>query len=70
MTLDDVRTMTKEMLTAGEVASVLHVDACNLTWQARTDPSKLGFPVVMIGTRPRFPRRAFVRFMEGRTETL
>lgn len=68
MTLDDIRTMTKELLTAGEVASVLHVDACNLTWQARTDPAKLGFPVVMIGARARFPRRAFVRFMEGREE--
>ena len=65
MTLDEIRAMDKELLTAGEVASVLHISPSNLSWQARTDPLPLGFPVVRIGNTVRFPRRAFVRFMEG-----
>lgn len=69
MTLDDIRAMDKELITAAEVASVLHIDACNLRLQARIDPSKLGFPVVQTGKTVWFPRRAFLRFMEGRTET-
>lgn len=63
MTLHDLENMTKEMLTPSDVAGVLGCNAYTLTLQAKADPAKLGFPVIVMGTRVRIPRRPFINFV-------
>lgn len=55
----------KEMLTPKDVAGFLGCDPYSINLQAQRDPTKLGFPVVVIGTRVKIPAAAFVRFCEG-----
>lgn len=64
MTLDEIRTTTKEMLTPEDVADVLGCQAYTINVQAKQDASKLGFPVMMTGTRVRIPRMAFLHWMQ------
>ena len=65
MTLDDVKQMDADTITPAVAAQVL---GCNPQWirvAARQDKSLLGFPVVIIRSRVKIPRLAFIRFMEG-----
>lgn len=52
-----------EMLTADDVATCLKVAPQGLRQQAKTDPTKLGFPVCVIGARVLIPRMSFLRWM-------
>ena len=65
MTLKEIETSDKSILTASDVAELLNVNPHSLRMQAQSDPDKLGFPVVVIGTRVKIPRIAFLNFMEG-----
>ena len=65
MTIQDIINMDKEVLTPAEVASVLHADPAMIRWQAKNDPSKLGFIVSRIGTRTKIPRQAFISWFKG-----
>ena len=47
------------------VADVLGTSAKTLIQTARNAPDSLGFPVIKIGKRVRFPKRAFIDFMLG-----
>lgn len=65
MTLDDVKRMNSDTITPAIAAQVL---GCNPQWirvAARQDKSLLGFPVVIVRSRTKIPRLAFIRFMEG-----
>ena len=64
-TLEDIKQMEKEMLTPNEAAPVVGCDPQYIRILARTDPARLGFPVVVIRSRTKIPRRAFIKFMEG-----
>jgi hypothetical protein len=64
-TLDEIISCPKEILVATDIADILHIDACDIRKQARKDPSKLGFPVIMAGYRMKIPKQAFIRFMRG-----
>lgn len=64
-TLQEIKDCEKEMLTPEDVARVLGCKAYNINLQAKKDPKALGFPVIMVGTRVKIPRRGFIRFMEG-----
>lgn len=64
MTLEEIKTMDKEMLTPAVVASFLEANPQSIRVAARTDPESLGFPVNVMGTRTRIPRRAFIQFVE------
>lgn len=55
----------KLMLTPSDVAPVLGCDPYAINIQAREDASKLGFPVIMIGTRVKIPRLSFLQFIGG-----
>ena len=59
--MDDVKV---EMLTPAEVASIIGVDPQSIRLQAQRDPKKLGFPVVVIGTRTMIPKIAFYDFFK------
>ena len=63
MTLQDIENMNKEYLLATDVAPVLGCDPSDLRAQSQLDPSKLGFPVVVIGTRVKIPKDGFVFYM-------
>ena len=64
-TLEEVIACPREILVADDIADVLHVGAQDIRKQARKDPSKLGFPVIMAGYRMKIPKQAFIKFMCG-----
>ena len=66
MTLDDLERMDKACLTPAEAASVIGCDPMGIRWQARIDPDKLRFPVIVIKHRVKIPRLAFIAYMHGK----
>ena len=68
MTLDEIEAIPAEVLTPAQVAPVLHLDQDTVRGQARTCPARLGFPVIVAGSRVKIPKRPFLAFMrEGVT---
>ena len=65
MTIEDVKKMTKDILTPGEVAQILHCDPNVLRYQAEKDIKQLGFPASKLGSRVKIPRQAFIDWFEG-----
>ena len=61
--LEDLEMLPCETLNVEDVALFLGMDAQCIRSQAQTDPSKLGFPVIVVGRRIVVPRRAFIHFM-------
>ena len=66
MTLDDLKRIDREFLTPAQVAEILNCSAHGIRIWARQRPEQLGFPVCIIGTRVRIPKRPFIQFMEGK----
>lgn len=66
MTLEDIKAMDREMLTAEIVSKVIGADPQNIRVAALQKPYLLGFPVCIIGNRVKIPRRPFIKFMEGK----
>ena len=65
MTLEELKAMEREFITPAIAGSILGCNPYSITLQARHAPALLGFPVCVIGTRTKIPRRAFVQFLEG-----
>ena len=63
-TLDDIKACPKDFLTTADVAPFLRCDAFNINLQAKADPSKLGFPVCVLGSRVKIPRVGFIKWYE------
>lgn len=63
MTIQEMKASSQRWLTAEDVAGVLECYAGSIRKQAQADPSKLGFPVTVIGTRVKINRVGFLRFM-------
>lgn len=68
MTLDEIRSSTKEVLTPADIAPVLGADPQDIRLQAKRNPERLGFNVAVIGTRVKVPRLAFIRWMDGQNK--
>jgi hypothetical protein len=66
MTLDEIRTTEKVWLTPDDVSDVLESNPQAIRIQAQEDPSKLGFPVTVIGTRVKINRNLFLAYFDGR----
>lgn len=66
MTLEDLRYMNCEVLTPEIVAKIIKCDPHWIRITARNNPSRLGFPVILIGNRVKIPRLAFIQRMEGK----
>ena len=66
MSLDDLKRIDREYLTPAQVAEILNCSAHGIRIWARKRPEQLGFPVCIIGTRVRIPKRPFIQFMEGK----
>ena len=65
MTLAEIKQSPALYLTAADIAPVLGCDPDLLRAQARYKPELLGFPVCVIGSRVKIPRRAFLAFFWG-----
>lgn len=66
LTLQEIEELPCEVLTCQQVSRVLCAGAYYLHEQAMKDPSKLGFPVIVHGTRVKIPKGAFIEFMRGK----
>ena len=64
MTLTEIEASSEEFLTPADVKEILGCDQYAINLQAREDPAKLGFPVNIMGTRVRIPRRAFLHWLK------
>lgn len=65
MTLSDIKNMEQDVITPSVAAQVLKCDPHWIRVAAKQNKSLLGFPVVLIGSRVKIPRVAFIRYMEG-----
>lgn len=65
MTLQDIKQMDKDVITPAEAAQVVGCDPQQLRLTAREKPENLGFPVIIVRSRIKIPRVAFIRYMEG-----
>lgn len=63
MTIQEIEASTQEFLTPSDVAPVIGCNPYAINGQAQQDAAKLGFPVCVLGTRVRIPRRAFVHWL-------
>jgi len=64
MTLQEIEKTNKDILLASDVADLLEADPQDIRDQAHRDPSKLGFPVIVTGSRVKIPREGFLHFMK------
>lgn len=65
MTLQDLKMLNKDIITPAIAAKVLGCDPHYIRVVAHQCPEQLGFPVIVMGTRTRIPRLAFIKFLEG-----
>jgi len=65
MTLQDLKDMTKAVITPAEAAQVIGCDPQYIRVAAEKSPHLLKFPTFRIGRNTKIPRIAFIRYMEG-----
>ena len=69
MTIKEIQSSTKEMLTPSDIAEILGCAPYTINVQVKQDiadgVNSFGFPISKIGCRVRIPRRAFLRFILG-----
>lgn len=63
MTIPEIKSLDREMLTAAEVALIIGTDPNLIRHQAHEKPEALGFPVIVIKSRVKIPRIPFLRFI-------
>ena len=63
MTLDEIRSSDKALLTPNDIAPVLGCNPHAIRLTARSAPERLGFPVIVVRTRTKIPRLPFLRYM-------
>ena len=63
MTIDEIVQSDKLMLTADDLQGVIGISATRIYEQARKDPEKLGFPVVVACDTVRIPRRPLLKWL-------
>ena len=65
MTLEQMKKSTETVLPVYQVAEAIGISAERIMEQARKDPGKLAFPVVVACDTVRVPRIPFIKFLEG-----
>lgn len=65
LTISDLQALSsrKAFFSPAQVSGVLGCNPYSINVQAKNDPSRLGFPVVIVGSRVRIPAVPFLRFM-------
>lgn len=70
-TLEEIRAIPHEMLIPEDVADFLETNPQSIRTQANTDADKLGFPVIVVGSRVKIPKEAFLNYMKyGKQNTI
>ncbi len=64
MTVEEMQNSPNRWLTPADVAEVLECDPNVIRRQAQEDPSKLGFPVVVLCSRIKINRKGFLKFID------
>lgn len=64
MTVAEMRVSDKAMLSPKDVSEVLRCNPYSINIQAKQDISKFPFPVIMMRTRVKIPRAAFIEWCE------
>jgi len=67
MTIEELKNSNKEILTPGDIATILNCNPNVIRHQAKEDVKALGFPCAKIGTRLKIPRVGFINWYEGKT---
>lgn len=63
MTLEEIKSSRKNVLTAADIAEVLGSNPHDIRCQAHEYPEGLGFPVILVGCHVKIPRLRFLEFM-------
>lgn len=63
MTIQEIQSSDQLWLTPADIAPVLECDPNLIRRQAQEDPTKLGFPVVVLCSRIKINRKGFLRFI-------
>lgn len=63
MTIPEMLQSTEPFLSPADVSEVLHCDPQSIRVQAQSDPSKLGYPIIVINRRIRIPRIPFLQYL-------
>ena len=64
-TISDLESIPRDYLKVSEVCSVIHTKPETFRGQAHQAPQKIGFPVIVIGSRIKIPKIPFIKFMRG-----
>lgn len=64
MTLQEMQASEKDCLIARDIAEVIGISAEKIRDQAMKNPAMLGFPIIVVGSGIRIPRKAFLYWME------
>ena len=64
MTLAELEALDQEFLVPAQVAGVLGCSPFTINVQAQQDPSKLGFPVCVMGSRVKIPKQGFIHWFK------
>lgn len=62
MTLLDIERLDREFLRAEDISPYIGLKPQSIRAQAQDNPDKLGFPVIVSGTRVLIPKEGFVNF--------
>ena len=62
LNLDDIEKISSEFLNAEDISEYLRTDPHSIRVQARIDPEKLGFPVIVTGSRVKIPKAGFLYY--------
>lgn len=69
MTFEEIKKSDKEMLIPADICDILGCDKYNINVQVKEDKqngtNSFPFPTILLGTRVKIPRRAFIKAMEG-----
>jgi len=63
MTLTEIKMSDALFLTPKDIAPVIGTDPQLIRLMARKDPSKLGFPVTVVSSRTKIPRKPFLKWL-------
>lgn len=71
MTMDEIKRSDKMYLIPSDISGILGCAAYNINLQVKADKengiNSFPFPTILIGTRVKIPRLAFIKAMEGET---
>lgn len=69
MTFEEIKKSDKEMLIPADICDILGCDKYNINVQVKEDKqngtNSFPFPTILLGSRVKIPRRAFIKALEG-----